>query len=305
MANEPTGVLFDVVHGSYVDGPGSRTTVFLKGCPLRCLWCCNSEGQLRKIEIKLERELCTACGRCYGICPEGAISFEDGVIVSIDRQKCTDCGACVKACYMDAIDTFGKVYTLRELMDELMRDKDYYDATGGGVTIGGGEPTMQPEFTGALIRELHENGVHVALDTCGFTTTEEGRKLLGEADLLLFDMKGYNPELHKKNTGVSNKLILDNLRYRDSLNKPIIIRMPIIPGCNDSDEELAAEAELLSAIHSIIRIDMIPYHDYGKIKFQQRGYAYPLEGTARLSDERVQQVKELLESYGLKVQIGG
>ena len=305
MAEENKCIIFNIAYGSYVDGPGSRTTVFLKGCPLRCLWCCNSEGQSVSPEIKLEAELCTACGKCYEVCDEGALHFQDGKIVSIDRAKCTMCGKCVKACYMDAIDTFGRAYTVDEIMEIILRDKDYFDATGGGVTIGGGEPTMHWRFTGELMRRLHEQGIHVALDTCGYTVCDEARALLSEADLLLFDVKGIDPQEHKRCTGVSNELILRNLRELDAEGKPIIVRMPVIPGCNDDDATLAAEAELLASLRSLIRVDMIPYHDFGKIKFGQRGVAYPLEGTARLRDERVQEIKAILESRGLTVQIGG
>ena len=134
--------VFNIQSFSIHDGPGIRVTVFVKGCPLRCLWCCNSEGQFKAPELKLEAELCTACGKCYDICDENAIAFEDGKITAIDRNKCTMCGKCAKVCYMDAIDTFGREYSVDELMEIILRDKDYFDATGGGVTIGGGEPTM-------------------------------------------------------------------------------------------------------------------------------------------------------------------
>lgn len=305
MADSKKCIVFNIAYGSYVDGPGSRTTVFLKGCPLRCLWCCNSEGQLRSPELKLEAELCTACGKCYDICAENAIAFENGKITAIDRNKCTMCGKCASACYMDAIDTFGREYTVDELMEIILRDRDYFEATGGGVTIGGGEPTMHWAFTGELMRRLHAEGIHVALDTCGYTVSDEARALLDEADLLLFDVKGFDPEEHKRCTGVSNELILKNLHEMDAAGKPIIVRMPMIPGCNDSDATVEAEAEMLSKLRSLIRIDMIPYHDYGKIKFGQRGMPYPLEGTAKLSNDRVDEIRAILEKHGLKVQIGG
>lgn len=305
MEDQIKCIVFNIAYGSYVDGPGSRTTVFLKGCPLRCLWCCNSEGQLKAPELKLETEICTGCGRCENICSENAIHLENGKITEIDRTKCNMCGKCVSACYMDAIDTFGKEYSVDELMEIILRDKDYFDATGGGVTIGGGEPTMHWQFTGELIRRLHAESIHVALDTCGYTVSPEARALLDEADLLLFDVKGFDPEEHKKNTGVSNELILRNLHEMDAAGKPIIVRMPVIPGCNDSEETIRAEAEMLSKLKSLIRIDMIPYHDYGKIKFGQRGAAYPLEGKEKLPDDRVDAIRSILESYGLTVQIGG
>ena len=305
MSKSITGLIFNIVHSSLVDGPGVRTTVFLKGCPLRCLWCCNSEGQLRKKEIKTEPELCTACGKCADLCPENAIVLTDGKLAGINRERCTECGLCAEACYMNAIDVFGKQYTVDEVLDIVLRDKDYYLATGGGVTIGGGEPTLQEEFTAELMKRLHENGIHVALDTCGYTLSEKGRKLLDDADLLLFDIKGLDEQTHTRCTGVSNKPILENLSRRNDLGKDIIIRLPLIPGWTDSDENITAEAELLSGCPAIIRVDIIPYHDYGKIKFYQRGRAYPMEGTERLTDARVEEIKAILEQRGLKVQIGG
>ena len=290
--SEITGTLFNIVHGSCVDGHGVRTTVFLKGCPLRCLWCCNSEGQLMQKELKVSVDLCNACGRCSGICSEDAIALKDGKIMGIDRAKCTKCRKCVDACYIDAIDTFGMDYTVDEIFNIINKDKEYYLASGGGVTIGGGEATMQPEFTGALVKLCQENGIHVAIDTCGYTVTDESLRCLEQADLLLYDLKGINPEQHKKATGVSNELILQNLRYLDDIGKEIIVRLPIIPGYTDSDENINATAQLLSKLKSVIRVDLIAYHEYGKIKFEQRGEVYPMEGAPAIGDERINTIKK-------------
>ena len=303
--SEITGTVFNIVHSSCVDGHGVRTTVFLKGCPLRCLWCCNSEGQKLQNELKVSPELCTACGRCSGICPEDAIAMTDGKITGIDRTKCTMCMKCAHVCYMDAIDAFGREYTVNEIFDIANRDKAYYTASGGGVTIGGGEATMQPEFTSALIKICHENGIHVAIDTCGYTVSDESLKCLEQADLLLYDIKGLDPEQHNKNTGVSNELILKNLQYLNDIGKEIIIRLPIIPGCTDTDENIKATAELLSKLKSVTRVDLIAYHEYGKIKFEQRGETYPMEGAPQIGDERMNEIKKMLEDRGLTVQIGG
>ena len=303
--SEATGVLFNIVRGSCVDGHGVRTTVFLKGCPLSCLWCCNSEGQSRQLELKVSPELCTACGRCTGICPEGAIELTDGRLTGIDRSVCTMCLKCVDACYLDAIDIFGKAYTVNELFDIVNKDREYYDASGGGVTIGGGEATLQTEFTGAFMKKCGENGIHIAIDTCGYTLTDESLALLERADLLLFDIKGIEPDRHKISTGVSNELILKNLRHLNALGKEIIVRLPIIPGYTDSDENITATAKLLSELKSIARVDLIAFHEYGKIKFEQRGKQYPLEGAPAIGDERIAEIKAELEAYGLNVQIGG
>jgi pyruvate formate lyase activating enzyme len=206
---------------------------------------------------------------------------------------------------MDAIDIFGRTYTTDEIFDIVNKDKAYYIASGGGVTIGGGEATMQPEFTGALIKKCRDNGIHVAIDTCGYTVSDESLRCLEQADLLLYDLKGSDPEQHRKNTGVSNELILKNLRHLSGIGKEIIIRLPIIPGRTDSDENIIATAELLSKLKSVIRVDLIAYHEYGKIKYEQRGETYPMEGSPQIGDDRMNEIKKMLEDRGLSVQIGG
>lgn len=298
-----SGIVFHIIHGSFVDGYGIRTTVFLKGCPLKCVWCCNPEGQLGNAEIKFTASLCNACGKCLRVCSPGAIQIETEVI-KIDRGLCTNCGKCIDVCYTGALDYFGKFMTVDEVFNIVKTDEQYYRTSGGGVTIGGGEPTFQAAFTLALLRKCRENYIHTAVDTCGYTRNENGLKVLEEADLLLYDLKHMNPIEHQKCTGVSNELIITNLEKMNDIGKPIIIRIPLIPGYNDSSQNIQATAEFLSRLKSVERVDLLAYHIFGKIKYEQLGRKYPLN-VPSLSDEHLNNIKQTFENYGLKVQLGG
>jgi len=303
--NSIIGVVFHIIHGSFVDGPGVRTTVFLKGCPLRCVWCCNPEGQNIHPELKVTSTLCNLCGRCVKVCPVNAIKLNvNDEKVAVDRELCTNCLKCVEVCYIKALDVFGRYMSVDEVFNIVRRDKDFYEESGGGVTIGGGEPTFQPQFTYALLKKCKEDGIHTALDTNGYAPTEETFKVLQEADLRLYDIKGMNPQEHLKNTGVSNEVILANLKRLDSVRKPVIVRMPIVPGYNDSEENIKSAAEFLSKLRIVERVDLLPYHEYGKIKYKQLGREYKVN-TSPPTENKLKEIKSTLESYGLKVQIGG
>ncbi len=306
-SDELKGLVFHIIHGSFVDGYGLRTTVFLKGCPLSCLWCCNPEGQKGARELKYAEALCNGCGRCLKVCPSDSIKLvsEQGkATVRIDRATCNNCGKCIEVCFTGALDFFGKYYTVDELFKIIKKDEVYYSSSGGGVTIGGGEPTVQAPFVRALLSKCRENYINTALDTCGYTTTEDGMKALEEADLLLWDIKGMNPNEHFKNTGVYPDTILSNLKRMGALGKSIIIRIPLIPGYNDSLENIQATGELLSQMKSIERVDLLAYHEYGTVKYSELGRPYPLKLKSQ-NPEELNQTKALLEQYGLKVQLGG
>jgi len=306
MADALKGLVFHVIHGSFVDGPGIRTTVFLKGCPLACRWCCNIEGQATYPELKYIYEHCNGCGKCIPACPAGAIAPGDGegAPVRIDRAKCNNCMECVASCYRDALDVFGEYFTVDELFARVKNDIPFYRSSGGGVTIGGGEPSMQAAFTLALLKKCRENYIHTAVDSCGYTTSAEGLRVLEEADMVLFDVKGLDPDAHLRNTAVPNDVILANLKHLDEIRKPVIIRAPLIPGMNDSDEDVEALAKFLSEIRCIERVDLMAYHDYGKVKYEQLGKDYGLD-CERQSDERLQQFLDIFKSYSLRVQLGG
>ena len=302
------GLVFHIIHGSFVDGYGIRTTVFLKGCPLRCIWCCNPEGQKENSEIKFTSSHCDGCARCIPVCPVGAIHLDlerkDHKLL-IDRELCTNCGMCMDVCYTGALDCFGRYFTVDELFDVVKKDEQYYRASGGGVTIGGGEPTFQASFTLQLIRKCKRSYIHTALDTCGYTTGSEGVKALEEADLLLFDIKGMDPEEHLSNTGVSNKRIHENLRRRDAIGKPVIVRVPLIPGYTDSDQNLKATARFLSGLRCVERVDLLAFHEYGNVKYGQLGREYRLGNVQPISQERLEQIKTLFERHGFRTQLGG
>ena len=301
------GLIFHIIHGSFVDGYGVRTTVFLKGCPLRCIWCCNPEGQQGgHPQIKLTPSECNGCGRCVPICPTNAIQLnpDSGDKLKIDRELCTDCGKCIDVCYKGALSYFGRYITVDELFNIVKKDEQFYRASGGGITIGGGEPTFQPLFTYALLRKCKENYIHTAVDTCGYTLNSEGLKVLEEADLLLFDLKGMVPKEHLRNTGVSNEPILTNFRRLDAIGKSIIVRVPIVPGYTDSAENIKSTAEFLSSLKSVERVDLLAYHEYGSVKYRQLGREYKLH-IRPPTEEHLNDIKHTFERYGLNVQLGG
>ena len=301
--SDTKGLIFNIVHSSFVDGYGIRTTIFLKGCPLRCVWCCNPEGQSTEPELRVTYDNCDGCGLCVPRCKEGALSIKDN-LVSVDRDKCIGCAECVDSCFKGALDMFGTWYTVDEMFKIVKKEQDYYRATGGGLTIGGGEATLWPDFVLELIDLCHENYIHVAIDTCGHATSEKGLECLKKADLLLFDIKGLDPESHKENTGVYNDVIQGNLRLLSDLRKPIIIRLPIITHYNDSEDELRKTAEFISGLRSVERVDLIPVHEYSMVKYRQIDKDYKLSSEP-VSDERQERLLELFKSYGLNAQIGG
>jgi pyruvate formate lyase activating enzyme len=302
--NEP-GLIFHIIHGSFVDGYGTRTTVFLKGCPLRCLWCCNPEGQKKHIELKVTASQCSGCEKCLSRCPSAAISLDTEKKVHVDRALCTNCGQCLEVCFTGALDLFGKHYTIEELFREVKKDEQYYRASGGGVTIGGGEATCQSRFTLDFIRKCKENYIHTALDTCGYITDENGLEALEKVDLALFDIKGMDSAEHRRHTGVPNELILENLRRRDATRKPVIIRIPLIPGHTDGDSNLRATAEFLATLKSVDRVDLLAFHEFGKVKYEQLGMEYHVSGVKPVSQERLEDIKSFFERHGLRTQLGG
>lgn len=298
--------VFNLVNGSFVDGPGIRTTIFLKGCRLRCKWCCNPEGQSFQPEIRFLAAHCRpGCSDCVSACPEGAIRRETGTL-KIDRTKCIGCGRCETACFEDALRLFGKWYTPEDLMGRIRREKPYLIRSGGGVTIGGGEATCWSAFCRELIRLCHAEGIHTAIDSCGYPCTEETLAALDAADLVLFDLKGLNSARHQENTGAGNEEILRTFEHLRATNKPVIVRAPLVPGYNDSPEELAALGRLLRESPNVERVDLMPYHEYGVSKYEEIGLAYPLTGKVEpYSQDQVRQLLEFFRTYHPNVQIGG
>lgn len=298
--------VFNLVNGSFVDGPGIRTTIFLKGCRLRCKWCCNPEGQSFQPEMRFLAAHCrSGCSDCVSACPEGAIRRDTGTL-KIDRAKCIGCGRCETACFEDALRLFGTWYTPKDLMGRIRREKPYLTRSGGGVTIGGGEATCWSAFCRELIRLCHAEGIHTAIDSCGYPCTEEALAALDAADLVLFDLKGMDSARHQENTGAGNEEILRTFEHLRATNKPVIVRAPLVPGYNDSPEELAALGRLLRESPNVERVDLMPYHEYGVSKYEEIGLAYPLAGKVEpYSQDQVRQLLEFFRTYHPNVQIGG
>ena len=301
-AKSPSATVFNVVHGSFVDGWGIRTTVFLKDCPLRCLWCCNPESQRRAPELQLIAEHCSGCGKCVPVCPRNALSLVENRI-QVDRAKCDGCGKCTPVCWPGALEVWGKTRTAEDVFAECLRDAEFYQQSGGGVTLSGGEPTQWPEFCLEMIRLCHDADIPVAIDCCGQVTTPEGLEVLRRADLILFDVKGMDAEQHRRNTGVDNRIIQANLDRLEDWGKDVIVRYPVIPHHNR--QEAAAIADRLAALKCVRRVDLIPYHQFGSGKYEQLGRKYQLSEVPSVSEPEQQALLQLFQNRGLNAQLGG
>lgn len=248
----PSAIIFDIQRNSFVDGPGIRTTVFFKGCNLRCKWCHNPESQSFEKQMMFYKDKCTGCGKCREVCPN-------------HLEKCDFCGKCELYCPTDARKICGREYTIEEVFAEIIKDKSFYDNSGGGVTFSGGECMLQPDFLYEILKKCKNAGIHTAVDTAGNVPWESFEKILPFTDLFLYDIKALSPELHKIGTGVSNELILENLK-KLSGRADIIIRIPVIGGYNDNETELKQIAEYLKEI-KIVKAEPLPYHAMGKHKY--------------------------------------
>ncbi|NLT13320.1 MAG: glycyl-radical enzyme activating protein [Clostridiales bacterium] len=297
-----TGIVFNIQRYSIDDGPGVRTTVFMKGCPLACLWCSNPESQSGLPEVTYRYTSCKRCGTCVKVCPEQAVTLSDDG-VHIDRVKCTVCGECVKNCLPEALQISGKGMTLDEVWKVVKKDADYYEASGGGVTASGGEILAQADFVAALFKRCREAGYHTCADTSGFGDPAALLKILEYADLVYFDLKHMDLEAHKQYMGQSNELILNNLELVVKTGVPLVIRAPLIPGYNNSDENLRAMAAKVAEIAKDSVVNLLPYHRYGANKYRMIDMTYQLEDVPELTSDELLHAKEIIESYGLKCEI--
>ena len=268
MDGEGSGTLFDIKRFALHDGPGIRTTAFLKGCPLSCLWCHNPESQDGAPELMFWEERCVGCGACVSACRVGAIVVHDG-LAQTDRTICTACGECVAACARNAREIVGELWSANRLLEEVEKDLLFYDQSGGGITLSGGEPLTQAHFVLSVLTLCKAHRIHTAVDTCGQAKWEDLKRVARLTDLFLYDVKHMENARHREFTGVSNERILENLRRLDNEGRAIWIRYPLIPYFNDADEDVAALGEFVSHLKAVEAIHLLPYHRGGKRKLER------------------------------------
>ncbi|QAT42366.1 choline TMA-lyase-activating enzyme [Aminipila luticellarii] len=314
MNNANTGVIerkatiFNIQKYNMYDGPGVRTLVFFKGCPLRCKWCANPEGLEKKFQVMFKSNSCTNCGACVSVCPVGIHSIskdtqEHEVQHNID---CLGCQKCVEVCNAKALTIVGEVKTISELMEIILEDKTFYEVSGGGVTLGGGEVTMQTEAATSLLQACKQEGINTAIETCGYTKTENILKIAEFTDLFLYDVKQMDPDKHFEWTGVRNEQILTNLKELLHRRYNVKVRMPMLKGINDSEEEIRQVIEFLMPYRdqkNFKGIDLLPYHKLGVNKYNQLGKEYPIKGDPSLSDEDLDRIEGWIKKYDFPVSV--
>ncbi|MDD4680896.1 MAG: glycyl-radical enzyme activating protein [Clostridia bacterium] len=300
MKGNERAMVFDVQRYSLHDGPGIRTIIFLKGCPLRCLWCCNPESQKSNIEMEYYIDSCKGCGRCASVCKHGAIDMGE-IAGRIDKTKCINCGKCAQACPYGAIRLVGKQVDTDEIMEQIKSDMKYFKKSGGGVTLSGGEPLAQIDFCEKILKECYDLNINTAVETTGYVPTKYIHRIMDYVDVFLYDIKSVDDERHKKLTGVSNELIINNIRLLRDNGKNVIMRIPLIPENNFVEEELEAMWRLANEI-GIKEINIMPYHNLGEVKYERLSEEYKLKGldSLKFSDDMEEQIEHynyIFEKY--------
>ncbi len=298
---ESSALIFNIMRFATHDGPGIRTSVFFKGCPLSCWWCHNPESQSFLPDRLYFEERCRHCLECIAECPQQAIHEVNGVICTSDA--CTLCGHCAEICMAEARQLAGRRHSLGELVAEIEKDIVFFDDSGGGVTLTGGEPVAQPAFAAALLLACRDRGIRTAIETCGFAQARVFRSVASLAGLVLFDLKLVDREKHRRYTGASNDLILANLEALIASRKPLVVRIPIVPGINDTAEDLAAFAEYLGQLHPPA-VELLPYHHIGADKYRRLGIAYKLREAPPPAAAELAHFRDTLARAGLNVTVG-
>jgi pyruvate formate lyase activating enzyme len=299
-----TGLVFNLQRYSIHDGPGIRTTVFLKGCPLGCAWCHNPEGMSPRPEIVGVESRCAGCGECRRACPFGVSLSGEGALPA-RHEQCQLCGACVEACPTGARQMIGRTMTVPEVLQEILRDRIFYESSGGGVTFSGGEPLLQPHFLCALLEACRAHGLHTVLDTTGFGCTEHLLAAAALSDLVLYDLKAFDETQHRALTGVSNRGIRENLQALDRAHRNVWIRLPVVPGFNDDLAELKRIADFVAGLRSVTLVNLLPFHRTALHKWKRLGLAHSLEGVSAPSAEFMERAAETFTRMGLKTKAGG
>ena len=293
--------VFEIERFALNDGPGIRTVVFFKGCPLRCQWCSNPESQKLEPELYYQPRRCLGCARCVAACDRHALVLQGTVV--IDRERCNACGRCTQACNTAALTLSGRELSIQEIYREVLRDEAFYRNSGGGVTFSGGEPTMQPQALRALAELCQAGGLHTAIETCGEFPWESVRETLPALDLFLFDIKHLDPTRHEELAGAGNQRVLDNFRRLLGVGKAVVVRFPLLPGINDDERHIAAVGDFLLENAPGIRIDILPYHRLGNSKYAGLSREYMLEHLAAPPAERALEVKGFFAARGLAARV--
>ncbi|PHR28816.1 MAG: choline TMA-lyase-activating enzyme [Desulfotalea sp.] len=299
--------IFNIQKYNMYDGPGIRTLVFFKGCPLRCHWCSNPESQKQQYQVMFKENQCVNCAACVSACPVGVHRVMAGGKHKVDRTiECIGCRACETACPESALAIMGEMKTISELMDVIAEDKPFYDTSGGGVTLGGGEVLMQPEAATSLLMACKQRGINTAIETCGYARLKVIQKIAPYTDLFLFDVKHMNSERHHELTGVRNEMILGNLKWLLENRYNVKIRMPLLKGINDGDREIEELIEFLKEfkyLKNFKGVDLLPYHKMGINKYSQLDIKYPIEGEFSLDNADLERIENCIKKYNFPVSI--
>ncbi|MBA7639467.1 4-hydroxyphenylacetate decarboxylase activating enzyme [subsurface metagenome] len=300
-----TGIIFNIQKFSVHDGPGIRTTVFMKGCSLQCRWCSNAESMSPEPELGVIRERCNNCGKCLKVCPEEAIRFDDDGVIQFNRDKCSACGECVAVCSPGALTIYGKQVTVEDVFKEVIRDKSFYESSGGGITVSGGEPLRQADFVAALLQRCRQAGISTCLDTCGYATPDKLKKVLAFTDYVLYDIKHMDADRHRQFTGLPNDLILNNAKVVVASGIPMLCRIPLIKSVNDTRRNITETAQFLKMLGNGIAVEILPYHRLGIGKYQTLDKPYPGEAFTPPSPEEIESARRIFEEYGVPCTAGG